>query len=128
MLHALIHRARLVTRPLGVRNEQGERVVGEPVPGPWFRCRVMERGGPAAKSRRRPDGSDARVARGYELLAAPVDVNGDPVVLSASDEVETDCPILGSPRFELAGRPEKLTDGRRHIGWLAFSVDPGDAA
>jgi hypothetical protein len=88
----------------------------------------MERGGPAGKSRRRPEGSDARVARGYEILADTVDELGAPVVLSASDEVETDCPILGSPTFELSGRPEKLTDGRRHIGWLAYSVDPGDAA
>lgn len=98
------------------------------MPGPWFAARVMERGGPAGKSRRRPDGTDARVARGYELLADAVDESGAPVVLAASNLVETDCPILDSPSFELASRPEKLTDGVEHIGWLAYSVMPSDAA
>jgi hypothetical protein len=88
----------------------------------------MERGGPAAKQRRRAEGTDARVPRGYELLADTVDETGAPVVLSASSLVETDCPVLGSPSFELDGRPERLTNGRRLIGWRAFSVDPGDAA
>jgi hypothetical protein len=67
------------------------------------------------------------VPRGYELLADVVDEAGTPVVLSASSLVETDCVILGSPSFEL-GAVEKLTNGRDHLGWLAFSVDPSDAA
>lgn len=128
MRQALIHRARLVTRARGERSAQGQYDGGAPVLGPWFRARLMERGGPAGKSRRRPEGTDARVARGYELLADTVDENGAAVVLTASAEVETDCPVLGSPSFELDGRPERLTNGRRLIGWRAFSVDPSDAA
>lgn len=127
-MEGLIHRARLLTRARGARDAQGQYAAGDPVPGPWFAARVMERSGPAAKGRRRPSGTDSRVARGYELLADAVDEAGAAVVLSASDLVETECAILDSPSFELDVKPEKLTDGVEHIGWLAYSVVPSDAA
>lgn len=129
MQTALIHRARLLTRAAGARNAQGEKVDAAPVAGPWFRARLMERGGPASKRRRRPpEGTDAVVKRGYELLASPVDLAGAAVVLTASSLVETDCPILGSPTLELDGKPEKLTNGVRHIGWMSYAVEARDAA
>jgi hypothetical protein len=127
-VEGLIHRARILSKVRGTRNAQGERPVTPGTPGPWFDARLMERGGPAGKSRRRPEGTDARVARGYELLADAVDEAGAPVVLSASDVVETECSVLGSPTIELSTKPERLTDGEELIGWLAYSVDPSDAA
>jgi hypothetical protein len=118
---ALIHRARLIHRVRGARSPQGEYAMTV-APGPWFGARLMESGGVAAETRRRPGSTEARVARGYELLAGPVDETGATVVLSASSVVETDCPVLGSPTLELSGDPEKL------IGWMAAAVKAKDAA
>lgn len=127
-MEGLIHRARLLVRSRGPRDPQGEYPLSEPVPGPWFSARLMERGAVAPERRRRTSGTDARVARGYELLADMVDEAGAPVVLSASALVETDCPLLGSPTLELDGEPERLNDGEEMIGWMCFAQKVKDAA
>lgn len=127
MQSALIHRARLIVRTVGARDAQGEKSLTV-APGPWFRARLMERGGVSAESRRRANSTEARVARGYELLADTIDAAGQPVVLSASSLVETDCPILGSPTLELDGQPEKLNNGVDFIGWMAYAAKAKDAA
>lgn len=126
MQSALVHRARLLERVVGTRNAQGERETTV-VAGPFFRARLMERGA-AREGRRRQSSTDARVARGYELLASPTDENGELVVLTASCEVETDCPVLGSPTIQLDAQPELLTNGTERIGWAATGVKVGDAA
>lgn len=127
-MEGLIHRARLLPRGRTARNAQGEYEEAAGAAGPWFAARLMERGGPASKSRRRPQSTEAVVERGYELLADTVDQAGGPVVLTASSLVETDCEVLGSPTLELSTRPEKLTNGVDHIGWLAYAAAPSDAA
>lgn len=126
-LSGMIHRARVISRERAARNAQGE-YESEPVTGAWFNARLMQRGGVNAKQRREGTGGDARVVRGYELLAQPNDENGDPVVLSASALVQTDCPLLGSPTLELSGEPEKLNNGTRHIGWMAYADKPKDVS
>ena len=88
----------------------------------------MERGAVSDKRRRRDDGTDSRAPRGYELLTNPLAIDGTPVVLSASDLIETDCPLLGSPTVELSGEPEKLNNGKRHIGYMCYAVAPKDRA
>lgn len=128
MRGALIHRARLVVREQGPRNAQGERQTLPAEGGPWFKARLMERGGVNAKRRRGQNTTDAKVTADYELLADYVDENGDPVVLTASNVVETDCDLLGSPVLELSGKPEHLNNGRREIGWMAFANRAKDAA
>lgn len=127
-MEGLIHRARLLVRPTGARNAQGEYETGQPVPGPWFAARLMERGAVSPERRRRTNGTDAVVARGYELLADTVDEAGVPVVLSASSLVETECALLDSPTLELDGEPEKLNDGEEHIGWMAYAAKARDRA
>jgi hypothetical protein len=124
---ALIHRARLVSRTRGARNVEGEYPLA-PAPGPWFKARLMERGGVAAERRRRTNSTDAKVSRGYELLVDTVDETGAAVTISASSIVETDCPILGSPTLELEGEPERLNNGTLAIGWVAFAQKAKDAA
>jgi hypothetical protein len=125
---ALVHRARRVDRVAGERDDEGEYEL-EDRPGPWFAARLMERGGVGGRDRRRGgQATDARTERGYELLAGPVDEAGAPLVLEAGDLVETECPVLGSPTVELAGRPEKLNQGDEHIGWVAYATVAGDQA
>src|ERR1044071_8408164 len=99
---ALIHKARLVGRQRGgPRNAQGEYESMDRESDddaiPWIRARVMERGAVAAKTRRRPDTTEARVQRGYEILLDFVDEHGEAVEKpSASAVLETDCPVLGN--------------------------------
>ena len=89
----------------------------------------MERGGVAAKARRRPQTSDARVERGYEILLDTVDVDGFAIEKpKATAIVETDCPVLGSPTIQLSGEPEALNNGVDLIGYMAYGDVPADAA
>lgn len=129
MQAALIHRARQVgTRRGAQRGEQGAYEM-ERFEGPWIPARVMERGGTAAKARRSPQTTAARVERGYELLLGPVDVAGAPVEKpTASMVFETDCPILDSPTVELDAEPEVLNNGTALIGYLATGDVPKDRA
>jgi hypothetical protein len=125
---ALIHRARIVTRAKGARNAQGEKELGEPAVSPWIAARLMERGAVTPERRRRPNSTESEVTAQYELLLAPLNLDGGAFVVSASTEFETDCPILGSPAVQAAGKPEKLNDGAEHIGWLVYANKPQDAA
>lgn len=115
-----------MVRERGSRTDQGDY---ESIPddGPWFAARLMERGGPASKVRRRENSTDAKVPRGYELLVAPKDENGDAVVITTGAVVQTECPVLGSPTIELSTAPEVLTNGRRLIGYFAFAVKTKDS-
>ena len=113
---------------VGPRSAQGAYAEG-PLEGPWIAARVMERGGVAAKTRGRPDSTEARVARGYELLLDFIDELGEFVAKPPASAVfETDCPILGNPRIELSGEPEILNDGEELIGYMAFGDVPAERA
>lgn len=128
MRGALIHRARLVGRRTvaGPPNVLGE-VETEEFAGPWIRARVMERGSVAAKGRRSPETTAARVERGYEVLLDFVDLAGAPVAKpTASAVFETECAVLGNPTVHLSGEPEVLTNGVRLIGYLCHGDVPKD--
>lgn len=132
---ALIHRVRLLRFPkaeAGERNDQGEYArPAEPDPGPWVEARVMVPRGSQAKRRRGQDSTAAAVTAAYEVLIAPtvrVDAVEQPVVITASSILETDCPVLGSPTIEMVGRPELLNDGEDPIGWFGQANEHRDAA
>lgn len=126
-MEGLIHRARQVgLQRAGVRSAQGA-YASAPIEAPWIDARVMERGSVAAKTRRRPDTTEARIVRGYELLLDGVDELGDVVVKpTASAVFETDCAVLGNPVLTLSGETEVLTNGEDLIGYLCHADVPAE--
>lgn len=124
---ALIHRARQVGSTRGVtRSAQGEyqRVA---FTGPWIPARVMGRGSVAPKARGGTASTEAHVTGAYELLLGSLDETGVAVEPpTASSVYETDCAVLGSPKLELNGEPETLTNGVELLGYLAYGDVPLD--
>lgn len=118
---AVIHQARQVgEQRSGARDSQGAFVM-EDFTGPWIPARLMERGSVAAKTQF-PGSMADRVQRGYELLLAPFDENGDAIDRpTASVRFETNCPVLNSPTVQLDGEPEVLTNGTDVIGYLCYA-------
>lgn len=108
-----------------VRNSQGE-YAGATKLSPWIAARIMQRGAVSPERRRRAESSASRVARGYEILLAPVDEDGTPVTVTASSVLECEAEILASPTLEISGEPELLNDGEERIGWLLWADAPKD--
>lgn len=129
MRQALIHQVRLVGQQRGgPRSDQGE-YDSLPLETPWIKARVMERGSVAPKTRLRPNTTEARVERGYEILLDFVDENGGDVAKpNASAVFESMCPVLGDPIITLSGEPEVLTNGRRLVGYMCFGSIPAERA
>lgn len=131
MLHALLHTAQEVgSTKSAARTAQGE-YEREPVAGPVFQCRLMEKG-VAPKRRRREGGEDgsAETRATLELLGWHTAIDGSPVEIKASTTYLVIAPVLTGPggkRYEVAGKPEKLNNGAEMIGWLANVVEVADA-
>jgi hypothetical protein len=128
---ALVDRARIVSRaPVASGRKVEGTTVYEKVEGPWFKARLFPEMSAAqlgVENRRRiiPDTPT--------MLAALLDVNGDPVVITSEARIEVDSKELGNEVWDVSGEPQPLRKKRRVIGWYfgvrrVYTVEQEDAA
>lgn len=112
---ALVDRARrIVDTPLAEKVEGTTQFTT--LSYSWFKCRITYGAAPESDD---PQAARRRVPRPATLLCGVKDLDGNLLVINATDRLEMDSKQLGQAVFEVTSDGEPIRKKKKLIGWMA---------